>query len=333
MIRVGINGFGRMGRLAMRVACEREDLQVIHVNEPNGDATAAAHLLTFDSVHGRWGKEATAVDGKIRIGESEVGYSQASLPQGVDWAGAGVDLVLECSGEFRKWSNLEPYLEQVKRVVVAAPVKDEEVPNFVVGVNDDLFEGDRHRVVTAASCTTNCIAPVVKVMLETFGIRHGVVTTIHASTNTQVVVDRMHRDLRRARAAGSSLIPTTTGSATAITMIFPELKGKLNGVAVRMPLLQASLADCVFEVERPVSVEEVNAALRDAAAGGLSGILGYEDRPLVSSDYVNDRRSGIVDGLSTMVVDGTQVKLLVWYDNEYGYVNRMVELAAKVGSA
>jgi glyceraldehyde 3-phosphate dehydrogenase len=322
-----------MGRLAMRVAYGRDDLKVVHVNEPNGDATAAAHLLTFDSVHGRWGVEAEAVDGRIRIGESVVGYSQATVPQEVDWAGADVDLVLECSGEFRRWSNLQPYLEQVERVVVAAPVKDDEVPNFVVGVNDDLFDGNRHRVVTAASCTTNCIAPVVKVMLETFGIRHGVVTTIHAATNTQVVVDGMHRDLRRARAAGSSLIPTTTGSATAITMIFPELEGKLDGIAVRMPLLQASLADCVFELERAVSVEEVNAAMREAASGRLAGILGYEDRPLVSSDYVNDTRSGIVDGQSTMVVDGTQVKLLVWYDNEYGYVNRMVELAARVGSA
>ncbi len=216
-------------------------------------------------------------------------------------------------------------------MVVAAPVKEEAL-NIVMGCNDDLYDPAEHDLVTAASCTTNCIAPVVKVIHEELGIVHGAITTIHDVTNNQVVVDAPHKDPRRARSALNSLIPTSTGSATAITMIYPDLKGKLNGVAVRVPLLNASLTDCVFEVSRETTPEEVNQLLKEASQGSLSGILGYEDRPLVSADYTNDPRSGIVDGPSTMVVDGTQLKLLVWYDNEWGYANRMMELVQKVAS-
>ena len=215
--------------------------------------------------------------------------------------------------------------------MVAAPVKDGTALNIVLGVNDDRYDPSRDRIVTAASCTTNCLAPVVKVLHEGIGIRHGTITTLHDLTNTQTIVDAPHRDLRRARAAGMSLIPTTTGSATAIGLIFPELEGRLDGHAVRVPLLNASLTDCVFEMARETTVDEANGLLRSAAEGSLAGILGYEERPLVSVDFLNDPRSGIVDALSTMVVGGTQVKVYAWYDNEWGYANRLVELAALVG--
>ncbi len=249
------------------------------------------------------------------------------------WDEHGVDVVLECSGRFLTMKALEPYFARgVKKVVVAAPVKDERALNVVVGVNDDRYDPAVHDVVSAASCTTNCLAPVVKVLHEGIGIERGSVTTLHDVTNTQTIVDAPHKDLRRARAASLSLIPTTTGSATAIGLIFPELEGKLDGLAVRVPLLNASLTDAVFEVARSTTVEEVNGLLRAAADGPLRGILGYEERPLVSVDYKDDPRSGIVDALFTMVTDATQVKVLAWYDNEWGYANRMVELAAAVAA-
>ncbi len=329
MTRVGINGFGRMGRLGLRAAWGRGDLEFAHVNEIAGDAETGAHLLEFDSVHGRWPVAVEGDGDRLRIEGHEVGWSSASTPEEVDWAAAGVELVLECSGRFRTVDSLAPYFEQgVRKVVVAAPVKEAGALNVVVGVNDDPEELAAHDILTAASCTTNCLAPVVKVIHEGIGIRHGQITTLHDMTNTQVVVDAPHKDLRRARAASLSLIPTSTGSATAIGLIFPELQGKLDGLAVRVPMLNASLTDCVFEVARPTSVEEVNGLLSAAAGGDLAGILGYEERPLVSVDYRDDPRSGIVDALSTTVVDDTQVKVLAWYDNEWGYANRLVELAA-----
>jgi glyceraldehyde 3-phosphate dehydrogenase len=220
----------------------------------------------------------------------------------------------------------------VKKVIVAAPVKEGAL-NVVVGVNDNLYEPDKHNLLTAASCTTNCLAPVVKVIHESLGIKHGVITTIHDITNTQVVIDAPHKDLRRARASSMSLIPTSTGSATAITLIYPELKGKLNGIAVRVPLLNASLTDCVFEVGRATTIEEVNQLLKAGAEGPLKGIMAYEERPLVSVDFKGDPHSAIIDAQSTMVIDGTQVKILAWYDNEIGYVHRMMELARKVGQS
>jgi glyceraldehyde 3-phosphate dehydrogenase len=331
-LRIGINGFGRMGRLALRAAWGWPGIEFVHINEVAGGPETAAHLLTFDSVHGRFRHEATARDGGISLDGRAISFSEHAAPEHVLWKEHGVDLVLECSGKFRKMEQLSRYLDGgVKKVIVAAPVKDGAL-NIVMGVNDHLYRADEHHVVTAASCTTNCLAPVVKVIHEGIGIRHGLITTIHDITNTQTVIDAPHKDLRRARTSSLSLIPTTTGSATAIALIYPELKGKLNGHAVRVPLLNASLTDCVFEVARPTTTEEVNGLLRAAAEGPLRGILGYEERPLVSIDYKDDPRSSIVDALSTMVVDGTSVKIFAWYDNEIGYVHRMMELAQKLGA-
>jgi glyceraldehyde 3-phosphate dehydrogenase len=331
-VRVGINGFGRMGRLSLRAAWDWPELAFTHVNEPAGDAATAAHLLTFDSIHGRWSEDVRGDGDVLAVNGTQLGYSNAAEPGDVPWGELGVEIVLECSGRFRTPGVLDAYFRQgVRKVIVAAPVKEGAL-NVVVGVNDHLYEPQHHDLLTAASCTTNCLAPVVKVIYEGIGIRHGQITTLHDMTNTQTVVDAPHKDLRRARAANVSLIPTTTGSATAIGLIFPELEGKLNGLAVRVPLLNASLTDCVFEVARATTVEEVNGLLEAAAAGPLAGILGYERRPLVSIDFKDDPRSGIVDALSTMVTDGTQVKILAWYDNEWGYANRLVELARIVAS-
>ena len=331
--KIGINGFGRIGRLVVRALRHHHELELVHVNEPFADVATAAHLLEFDTVHGRYDGSVTTDGAGLRIDGRAVGYSSVSSPGDVPWQASGVDLVLECSGKFRTAELLAPYFDGgVRKVVVAAPVKSEGVLNIVMGCNDHLYDPARHHVVTAASCTTNCLAPVVKVLHEQVGIERGAITTIHDVTNTQVVVDAPHDDLRRARSALNSLIPTSTGSATAITMIYPELAGKLNGVAVRVPLLNASLTDAVFTMSRDVTVDEVNRRLSDAADGELKGILGFEDRPLVSADYTNDTRSGIVDGPSTMVVDGRMVKVLIWYDNEFGYAHRMAELADKVAA-
>lgn len=330
---VGINGFGRMGRLALRAAWQWPELTFAHVNELHGDAATAAHLLTFDSIHGRWSEDVHGDEEALTIEGAAVSYSSASEPGDVPWGELGIEIVLECSGKFRTRESLEAYFQQgVRKVIVAAPVKEGAL-NLVVGVNDHLYEPQRHDLLTAASCTTNCLAPVVKVIHEGIGIVHGQITTLHDMTNTQTIVDAPHKDLRRARAANVSLIPTTTGSATAIGLIFPELEGKLNGLAVRVPLLNASLTDCVFEVSRPTTVEEVNAMLEAAANGSLAGILGYERRQLVSVDFRDDPRSGIIDAPSTMVTDATQVKILAWYDNEWGYANRLVELARTVASS
>ena len=331
--RIGINGFGRMGRLALRAAWSWPDFEFVHVNELKGGPQTAAHLLTFDSVHGRWPNDVAATGDAITIDGKRVAFTSHAAPGEVPWKESGVDIALECAGKFRTPALLAPYFERgVKKVIVAAPVKEEAL-NVVVGVNDHLYDSKKHHLLTAASCTTNCLAPIVKVIHESIGIRHGVITTIHDITNTQTLVDAPHKDLRRARAAGLSLIPTTTGSATAIALIYPELKGKLNGHAVRVPLLNASLTDCVFEVARATTVDEVNALVKAAADGPLKGILGYETRPLVSIDYKDDTRSAIVDGPLTMVVDGTSVKIMAWYDNEIAYVHRMMELARKVGAS
>ncbi len=329
-IRVGINGFGRMGRLTLRCAWGNPDLAFVQINDPAGDAATLAHLLNFDSVHGRWHREATHDGEAIVIDGKRIPVSRNKDLGASDWSGC--DVVIEASGKFRKPDVLQPYLDQgVRRVVVTAPVKSAGALDIVMGVNHGRFDPATHRIVSAASCTTNCFAPVVKVIHEQIGIRHGSLTTIHSLTNTQVIIDAPHKDLRRARSCGSSLIPTSTGSATAIGEIFPELKGRLNGHAVRVPLTNASLTDCVFEVERPTTVEEVNDLLRTAAEGELNGILGYETRPLVSMDFQTDPRSSIVDALSTMVINGTQVKVYAWYDNEWGYVNRVAELVQLVG--
>jgi len=331
-VRVGINGFGRMGRLGLRAASGNRQIEIVHINELRGSPETAAHLLEFDSVHGRWPAAIAAEPNGLKVNGARIGYSAFAAPDETPWDLAGVDIVLECTGKFLSAETLGLYFRRgVRKVIVAAPVKQGAL-NIVMGVNDRLYDPDRHHIVTAASCTTNCLAPVVKVVHERFGVRHGVITTIHDVTNTQTVVDLAHKDLRRARSALMSLVPTTTGSATAIGLIYPELQGKLNGMAVRVPLLNASLTDCVFELARPVTAGEVNAGFKAAAEDELRGILGFEERLLVSVDFVNDPRSSIVDAPSTMVIDGTQLKVVAWYDNEWGYVNRLVELAAKVAA-
>ncbi|MDW3225391.1 MAG: ArsJ-associated glyceraldehyde-3-phosphate dehydrogenase [Paracoccaceae bacterium] len=326
-----INGLGRIGKLALRPLLER-GAEIAWINDAVGDPAMHAHLLEFDSVHGRWPARFSADADSIKIDGTKLPVHNktqlAQLP--LD----GVDVVIDCTGVFKTEARLAPYFAAgVKKVVVSAPVKDGPTANVVFGVNNKAYDPERHKIVTAASCTTNCIAPVVKVVHENLGIKHGSITTIHDVTNTQTIVDRPAKDLRRARSALNSLIPTTTGSATAITLIYPELKGRLNGHAVRVPLLNASLTDCVFELERETTVDEVNALFETAANGDLKGILGYETRPLVSADYTNDPRSGIVDAPSTMVINGTQLKVYVWYDNEWGYANRLVDVAFMVGES
>jgi len=328
-IRVGINGFGRMGKLALQAGWHSDELEFVHINEIKGDAACHAHLLQFDSVHGRWGQDKiiSSTDNQICIDDGQVSFSQYSTAEEVNWADYEIDLLLECSGKFKTAEQLQTYFDQgIKKIVVSAPCPEPAL-NLVYGVNHQLYDPAQHHIVTAASCTTNCLAPIVKVMHESLGIKHGSMTTIHNITNTQTIVDKGHKDLRRARACGQSLIPTTTGSAKAITTIFPELTGKLNGTAVRVPLLNGSLTDFVFESKTETSAEEVNALFKTAAENSLKTVLGYETRPLVSADYTNDPRSAIIDAPSTMVINGTQVKVLAWYDNEWGYVHRMIDIA------
>jgi len=339
-MKVGINGMGRIGRLALRAAmgaAERphddprahNGLDVVHVNERSGGAAATAHLLEFDSVQGRWKANIEAItENALRINERRVSFSSYAASAEIPWSDVGVDVVLECTGKFLTPETLTGHLDRgAKHVIVAAPVKVGNVLNVVFGINHDLYDPQMHPIVTAASCTTNCLAPVVKVVHEGIGIRHGQITTIHDPTNTNLMVDAPHKDLRRARSAMLSLAPTTTGSATAIALIYPELKGKLNGHAVRAPVLNASLTDCVFELKRATTVAEVNRLFAEASRGPLAGILGYEERPLVSADYARDTRSSIIDALSTMVTDDTLLKVYAWYDNEIAYACRMVDLA------
>jgi glyceraldehyde 3-phosphate dehydrogenase len=332
-VRIGINGFGRIGRLALRVLHDRPELglEVVHVNETGGGAEACAHLLEFDSVHGRWDRRIAAAGDQLAIGDRQIAVTRHVDPGDVPWDTAGVEIVLEATGRLKTPERLAPHFARgARKVVVAAPVHDPAVANVVMGVNEDAYLPDVHAIATAVSCTTNCLAPVVKALHEAIGIRHGQITTLHDQTNTQTIVDRPHDDLRRARASSLSLIPTSTGSAKAIGLILPELAGRLDGLAVRVPLLNASLTDCVFELACETTVEEINGVLRAAAEGPLRGILGYEERPLVSIDYRTDPRSGIVDAPSTRVIARTQAKVLAWYDNEWGYANRYAELAALV---
>lgn len=331
-IKIGINGFGRIGRLVLRASYLWPEFEFIHINDPAGDAATFAHLLKFDSIQGTLLEAVSAEDAVLVIKNHSIKVTTNKEIADTDWSAC--DLVIECSGKMKSVAVLQAYLAQgVKRVVVSAPVKEAGALNIVMGVNDHLFNPAKHRIVTAASCTTNCLAPIVKVIHEKLGIRHGSITTIHNLTNTQSILDQPHKDLRRARSSGSNLIPTTTGSATAIAEIFPELRGRLNGHAVRVPLANASLTDCVFEVECETTVEEVNTLLKTASENELKNILGYEELPLVSNDYCGDPRSSIVDALSTMVTNRSQVKIYAWYDNEWGYANRTAELARLVGLA
>lgn len=343
-MKVGINGMGRIGRLALRAAFgaahrplddprRGNRLDVVHINEIKGNAASLAHLLEFDSVQGRWRETFSVDDSRIKIGSQSISVSSHGTAGEIPWGDLGVDLVLECTGKFLTPETIDGHLKRgAKRVVVAAPVKVGNVLNIVYGINHDRYDPAQHQIVTAASCTTNCLAPVVKVIHDNLGIRHGQITTIHDPTNTNLMVDAVHKDLRRARSAMLSLSPTTTGSATAIALIYPELAGKLNGHAVRAPVLNASLTDAVFELKQSTSVDEVNRLFEEAARTDLAGILGYETRPLVSADYAQDTRSSIVDALSTMVTDGTMLKIYAWYDNEMGYACRMIDLACHMRS-
>lgn len=330
MKSIAINGLGRIGKLMLRVLHEQNLLSnVVLVNDSIGTPEQHAHLLEFDTVHGRWPIDIGYNDDSLTIGKHNIRCSAHKDIEALPLQDA--DLVIDCTGAYRSPETLQPYFDNgAKKLLISCPVKHSNALNVVFGVNHKLYDAQHHSIITAASCTTNCIAPVIKVVHEAFGIVHGCITTLHDVTNTQTIVDRPAKDLRRARSALNSLIPTTTGSATAIALIYPELSGRLDGHAVRVPLLNASLTDCVFELEKETSVEEVNERLHVAANGELSGILGFETRPLVSADFVNDSRSGIVDALSTQVVDKTLLKLYVWYDNEWGYACRMGDIAGMI---
>jgi glyceraldehyde 3-phosphate dehydrogenase len=332
MTRIAINGLGRIGKLVLRALVEEgAPGEVVLLNDPAGDPEQHAMLLEFDTVHGRWPARFGHTGETLSVNGHEMRFTQSPRIEDLPLRALGVDLVLDCTGVFRTVAKTCPYFEAgVAKVVVSAPVKEPGALNLVYGVNHDRYDPAAHHLVTAASCTTNCLAPMVKVLHEGIGIRHGSITTIHDVTNTQTVVDRPAKDARRARSGLNSLIPTTTGSATAIAAIFPELEGRLNGHAVRVPLLNASLTDAVFELARETCAEEINALYRAAAEGPLAGILGIEDRPLVSADYVNDPRSAVIDGPSTMVVAGTQAKVYGWYDNEWAYAWRMADIARMV---
>ena len=334
MARIALNGLGRIGKLALRDLMDTgAGGEIVLLNDPVGDAEQHALLMEFDSVHGRWKADIRHDADSLTLNGTRIALTQAKTIEALPLADLGVDLVIDCTGVFKTAAKVAPYYAAgVKKVVVSAPVKDDGALNLVYGVNHHLYDPLVHDLITAASCTTNCLAPVVKVIHEGIGIRHGSITTIHDVTNTQTIVDRPAKDMRRARSALLNLIPTTTGSATAITLIYPDLKGRLNGHAVRVPLLNASLTDCVFEVARETSAEEVNALFAAAAQGPLRGILGYETRALVSSDYTNDPRSAIIDAQSTMVVNGTQVKIYAWYDNEWGYACRLADIVRMVAA-
>jgi len=331
MPRIALNGLGRIGKLVLRNLIDAgAEGEIVLLNDPAGDPDQHALLMEFDSVHGRWHTPVQATDGGLTLNGRTIRLTHEKTIDALPLADLAVDVVIDCTGVFKTAARVAPYYAAgVKKVIVSAPVKDGGALNLVYGVNHQLYDGTQD-LVTAASCTTNCLAPVVKVIHEALGIRHGSITTIHDVTNTQTIVDRPAKDMRRARSALLNLIPTTTGSATAITLIYPELKGRLNGHAVRVPLLNASLTDCVFEVERPTTAEEVNTLFQTAAAGPLTGILGFEARPLVSCDFTNDPRSAVIDGPSTMVTGGTQVKVYAWYDNEWGYACRLADIARMV---
>ncbi|SMO50046.1 glyceraldehyde 3-phosphate dehydrogenase [Thalassovita litoralis] len=334
MPRIAINGLGRIGKLVLRDLIDTgAGGDIVLLNDPVGDPEQHALLIEFDSVHGRWRTPVAAADGALDLNGQRIRLTHEKTIEALPLKELGVDLVIDCTGVFKTAAKVAPYYAAgVAKVVVSAPVKDGGALNIVYGVNHDLYDGSQN-LVTAASCTTNCLAPVVKVIHENLGIKHGSITTIHDVTNTQTIFDRPAKDMRRARSALMNLIPTTTGSATAITLIYPELKGRLNGHAVRVPLLNASLTDCVFEVERETTAEEVNALFKAAAEGSLKDILGFEARPLVSCDFTNDPRSSIIDGPSTMVINGTQVKIYAWYDNEWGYACRLADITRMVAGS
>ena len=328
MVNLAINGIGRIGKLVLKLLISKK-FNIKFLNELNGDIASLLHSLEFDSIHGKWGCDFQADKNFIKINDEIIKTSFSNNIDNLDLE--NIDIVIDCTGANKNTSILQKYFNKgVKKVIVSAPINDNEIVNIAYGVNHNIYKPEKHNIITAASCTTNCIAPVIKVLHEKIGINHGSITTIHNLTNSQSLVDIPHKDLRRGRSAINNLIPTTTGSAKAISLIYPELKGRLNGHAVRVPILNSSLTDCVFEMKASTNSEQINSLLKSASKNELKGILGYEERPLVSSDFVNDPRSCIIDSLSTMVVNETQVKVYAWYDNEWGYANRLVDIVGMV---
>lgn len=328
-----INGFGRMGRLALRQQYTSGTHQVVHINDPNGTPELAAHLLKYDSTHGTWAESVKNKKTELCINTQTIKWSSELSIETIPLNKTQPDIVIDCSGKNRTLASLAPYFDQgVKKVIVSAPLPDPKVKNIVFGINDHLYNPKTDHVITAASCTTNALAPVVQAIHTHFNIKQGSITTLHNPTNTQLVVDGFHNDLRRARSSMTSLIPTSTGSAFAIEKIFPELKDRLSSIAIRVPVLNASLIDCVFEVEKKTSPQSVNAQLYAESESNLKGVLGYEARPLVSSDFLGSSYSSIIDAGSTTVTNKTQLKILSWYDNEWGYVCRLMDLVNKVAS-
>ncbi len=330
-IKIGINGFGRIGRLIFRAAWKHPDVEVVGINDLT-DAATMAHLLTYDSVHGKLDLDIQAKDDAIEVDGRSVAFTSIKDPEQLKWKELGVDVVAECTGLFRDRENAGKHLTAgARKVIISAPAKDPDI-TIVMGVNSSKYDPKQHHIISNASCTTNCLAPFAKVLLENFGLKSGLMTTIHAYTGDQRLLDYPHKDLRRARAAGLSMIPTTTGAAKAVSLVLPELTGKLNGLAIRVPTPNVSIVDLVATIEKAgVTASEVNQALKTAAEGELAGILGYSELPLVSCDYNGSSLSSIVDAATTYVVDD-MVKVLSWYDNESGYSHRMVDLAAMVGN-
>ncbi len=326
MVKVGINGFGRIGRNVFRAAIDNPNVEIVAVNDLT-DAKSLAHLLKYDTVHGKLDAEVKAGVGYISVNGKEIKVIAERDPAKLPWGELGVDIVVESTGRFTKREDAAKHLEGgAKKVIISAPASNEDI-TVVLGVNEDKYDPANHHVISNASCTTNCLAPFAKVLNDQFGIRRGLMTTVHSFTNDQQILDLPHKDLRRARAASENIIPTSTGAAKAVGLVLPELKGKLNGFAMRVPTPNVSVVDLVAEFNKDVTVEEVNAVLMEAAEGPLKGILAYSDDPLVSSDFNGDPASSTIDALSTMVMEGNMVKVVSWYDNEWGYSNRVVDLA------
>ena len=326
-VKVAINGFGRIGRNAFKIAVEKyaDKMEFVAINDLT-DAKTLAHLLQFDSLFGRFEGDVEVKEDALVVNGKEIKIFAERDPANLPWKELGVDVVMECTGIFRSKETAGKHIEAgAKKVIISAPAKNEDI-TIVMGVNEDKYDADNHNIISNASCTTNCLAPFAKVVNDNFGIKKGLMTTIHSYTNDQKILDLPHSDLRRARAAAESIIPTSTGAAKAVALVLPELKGKLNGFAMRVPTPTVSVVDLVVELEKPATAEEINAALKEAADGPLKGIMGYEERPLVSMDYKKDERSSIVDALSTMVIEGNMAKIVSWYDNEWGYSSRIVDL-------
>lgn len=327
MVKVGINGFGRIGRNVFRAALNHPEVEIVAVNDLT-DAKTLAHLLKYDSIHGKLSADIQATEGGLIVNGKEIKVLAERDPAALPWGQYGVEIVVESTGRFTNKEDAEKHLVGgAKKVIISAPAKNEDI-TIVMGVNEDKYDAGKHTVVSNASCTTNCLAPFAKVLNEQFGIIRGMMTTVHSYTNDQQILDLPHKDLRRARAAAENIIPTSTGAAVAVSLVLPELKGKLNGMAMRVPTPNVSVVDLVVEISKEVTVEEINAVLKEAAEGPLKGIMAYTEEPLVSRDFNGDAHSSTIDALSTMVIGGTMVKVLSWYDNEWGYSNRVVDLAA-----